>query len=172
MPTRGTKSQPKASRPHMPGYGLPKGQKGLLPWTWAFERLRKSHNYWVATVRTDGRPHLMPVWGLWMEGAFYFSTGRQSRKAKNLATNSTCVIATENAAEAVVLEGVARETPELPLRRKFIRDTERKYKFDMSGFTADILNLPEPIYVVEPRVAFGLHEKKSLNSATRWHFRK
>jgi hypothetical protein len=102
----------------------------------------------------------------------YFSTGRQSRKAKNLATNSTCVIATENAAEAVVLEGVARETREVPLRRKFIRDTERKYKFDMSGFTADILNLKEPIYVVEPRVAFGLHEKKSLNTATRWHFAK
>jgi Pyridoxamine 5'-phosphate oxidase len=170
MPTRGTKSQPKASRPHMPGYGLPKGKKGLLPWTWASERLRKSHNYWVATVRADGRPHLMPVWGLWMDGAFYFSTGRQSRKAKNLATNSTCVIATENSAEAVVLEGVARETPDLRLRRKFIRDTERKYNFDMSGFSAGILNLQEPIYVVEPRVAFGLHEKKSLNTATRWHF--
>ena len=105
-----------------------------------------------------------------MDGAFYFSTGRQSRKAKNLTTNSTCVIATENSAEAVVLEGVARETPDLRLRRKFIRDTERKYKFDMSGFTAGILNLQEPIYVVEPRVAFGLYEKKSLNTATRWHF--
>jgi len=65
-----------------------------------------------------------------MDSAFYFSTGRQSRKAKNLATNSTCVIATENSAEAVVLEGVARETPDLRLRRKFIRDTERKYSFD------------------------------------------
>lgn len=170
MPTRGAKSQPKASRPHMPGYGLPKGQKGLLPWTWASARLGKSHNYWVATVRADGRPHLMPVWGLWMDDAFYFSTGRQSRKAQNLASNSTCVIATENSAEAVVLEGVARETPDLRLRRKFIRDIERKYKFDMSGFTAGILNLQEPIYVVEPRVAFGLHEKKSLHTATRWHF--
>jgi hypothetical protein len=172
MPTRATKSQPKASRPHMPGYGLPQGQKGLLPWTWASERLRKSHNYWVATVRGDGRPHLMPVWGLWMDGAFYFSTGRQSRKAKNLATNSACVIATENSAEAVVLEGVARETPDLRLRRKFIRDTERKYNFDMSAYTPGILNLQEPIYVVEPRVAFGLHEKKSLNTATRWRFVK
>jgi hypothetical protein len=114
----------------------------------------------------------MPVWGLWMDGGFYFSTGRQSRKAKNLATNSSCVIATENAAEAVVLEGVARETPDVPLRRKFIRYTERKYNFDMSGFTDGILNLKEPIYVVEPRVAFGLHEKKSLNTATRWHFAK
>jgi hypothetical protein len=156
----------------MPGYGLPEGEKGLLPWTWALERLEQSHNYWLATVRPAGRPHLMPVWGLWMDGGFYFSTGRQSRKAKNLATNSSCVIATENAAEAVVLEGVARETPDVPLRRKFIRYTERKYNFDMSGFTDGILNLKEPIYVVEPRVAFGLHEKKSLNTATRWHFAK
>ena len=132
MPTRGTKSQPKASRPHMPGYGLPKGQKGLLAWTWASERLRKSHNYWVATVRADGRPHLMPVWGLWMDGAFYFSTGRQSRKAKNLATNSTCVICTENSAEAVIVE----ERAGTPTRvDRFMSRYQQKYKFDMSGFT-------------------------------------
>ncbi len=37
----------------------------------------------------------MLVWGLWLDGAFYFSTGRKSRKACNLAENSYCVIATD-----------------------------------------------------------------------------
>jgi hypothetical protein len=48
----------------MPGYGVagPTGGRGLLPWSWAEGRLTKSHDYWVATVRQDGRPHLMPVW--------------------------------------------------------------------------------------------------------------
>ena len=98
---------PKPSRPHMPGYGMPKSKKGLLPWKWAEQRLRKSHNYWITTVKPDGSPHTMVVWGLWMDGAFLFSTGRQSRKARNLAKNPRCVVCTEQAEEAVVVEGVA-----------------------------------------------------------------
>ena len=42
--------EPKASRPFMPGYGISEGEEGLLPWSWAVERLEKSHNYWVMTV--------------------------------------------------------------------------------------------------------------------------
>ena len=175
MPARKTprqKLQPKASRPHMPGYGLPKAAKGLLPWKWALQKLTKSHNYWIATTRPDGLPHLMIVWGLWIDGAFCFSTGRQSRKAHNLTKNSNCIIATEDAAEAVIVEGIAHEVMEIPMRRKFLADCERKYKFDMSAFALDILNLREPIYALQPSVAFGLDEKKSLTSATRWRFPK
>jgi hypothetical protein len=161
---------PKASRPHMPGYGLPKGAKGLLPWNWAEQRLIKSHNYWITTVKPDGSPHTMVVWGLWLYGTFLFSTGRQSRKTRNLQRNKNCVVCTEQAHEAVVVEGVAEETPDVPLRHEFLKRAERKYKFDMSDFEADILSLKEPIFVVRPSVIFGLHEKKSLNSATRWTF--
>ncbi|TME13797.1 MAG: pyridoxamine 5'-phosphate oxidase, partial [Chloroflexi bacterium] len=52
---------PIASRPHMPGYGiLGAGEgTGLLPWSWAQERLEQSHDYWVATSGADGRPHVM-----------------------------------------------------------------------------------------------------------------
>ena len=87
MSVRTSTKGPKASRPHMPGYGLPAGTKGLLSWQWAEQRLKKSHNYWISTVRPDCTPHLMIVWGLWLNGAFYFSSGAQSRKAKNLAHN-------------------------------------------------------------------------------------
>ena len=60
-------SEPRSGRPHMPGYGIlgPDGGTGLLPWSWAEERLRDSRNYWLATVRPDGRPHVMPVWAVW-----------------------------------------------------------------------------------------------------------
>lgn len=161
---------PKASRPFMPGYGLPKGTKGLLPWKWAEERLKKSHNYWITTVRPDGRPHAMVVWGLWLDGGFYFSTGRKSRKAKNLDANRHCVVATEKANETVIVEGIAEEVMDVAVRRNFLKIYERKYKFDMSSFAKDILNLKEPIYLVRPSIVFGLDEKKSLNAATRWKF--
>jgi Pyridoxamine 5'-phosphate oxidase len=155
----------------MPGYGLPQDKKGLLPWKWAEERLTKSHNYWVATGRPDGTPHLMIVWGLWADGGFYFSTGSQSRKAKNLAVRKECVIATENADRAVIVEGVAEKTTDVAFLRQMLKLYEKKYKFDMSSMEKEILSLKEPIFLVRPTVVFALDEKKSLKSATRWKFR-
>ncbi len=154
----------------MPGYGLPKGTKGLLSWSWGEQRLKKSHNYWITTVKPEGAPHTMVVWGLWMDGGFYFSTGRESRKAKNLKENSRCIVATEQANQAVIVEGVAEEVMDVPVRRRFLPIYERKYKIDMSSMAEDILSLKEPIYLVRPAVVFGLDEKKSLSSATRWKF--
>src|ERR1700722_9919137 len=107
-PTKNSKTlDPKSGRPLMPGYGLPQSSKGLLPWKWAEQRLKKSHNYWITTVKPDKAPHTMVVWGLWLDGIFLFSTGRQSRKAKNIAKNKKCVVCTEHANEAVVVEGIA-----------------------------------------------------------------
>jgi hypothetical protein len=156
----------------MPGYGLPKGTKGLLPWSWAQQRLEKSHNYWITTVKADRSPHTMVVWGLWLDGRFLFSTGRQSRKARNLAKNRHCVVCTEHADQAVIVEGIAEITRDVALRRVFLKRYERKYAFDVSGFEADILSLKEPVYAVLPVVAFGLDEKKFLNAATRWRFNR
>jgi hypothetical protein len=157
----------------MPGYGLPAGSKGLLPWGWAEQRLKKSHNYWITTVKPDGSPHASPhtmvVWGLWQDGRFLFSTGGTSRKARNLAQNKQCVVCTEDAHEAVIVEGVA-ELADAPARRKFLPAYERKYKFDMKAMKDDILAMKEPVFAVRPRVAFGLWEKHFINKSTRWKF--
>jgi Pyridoxamine 5'-phosphate oxidase len=171
MPAKArTIKSPKPSRPQMPGYGLPKSTKGLLPWKWAEQRLRKSHNYWITTVKPDGSPHTMVVWGLWLDGAFLFSTGRQSRKARNLAENPRCVVCTEQAQEAVIVEGIA-EIAEVALRREFLKKYKPKYNFDMAGMEEDILSMKEPVFSVPPQVAFGLSEKNFVGSATRWRFK-
>ena len=159
-----TKPAPKASRPRIPGYGLPQHNKGLLPWKWAEQRLAQSHNYWITTVRPDGRPHTMVVWGLWLANVFYFSTGRDSQKSRNLQSNAKCIVCNERAHEAVIVEGVARELRESAPRQRFFRLYERKYHFDMSSYQC------EPIWAVRPVKVFGLSEKLSLNRATRWMF--
>jgi hypothetical protein len=159
--------KPESSRPHMPGYGLPAGKKGLLPWSWAEQRLRKSHNYWITTVKPDGSPHTMVVWGLWQNGRFVFSTGSKSRKARNLAQNTNCVVCTEHAHEAVIVEGIA-EIADVPARRKFLPTYERKYKFDMNGMKDDLLSMREPVFAVRARVVFGLWEKDFIGKSTRW----
>jgi nitroimidazol reductase NimA-like FMN-containing flavoprotein (pyridoxamine 5'-phosphate oxidase superfamily) len=154
----------------MPGYGVPSGPQGMLNWRWAELRLKNSHNYFLATVRPDGRPHLMPIWGVWVDNALLFSTGRRSRKAKNLSEHPRCIVATDHASQVVIVEGLARETPDVALRRRMIQLTEKKYKFDLSSYKKDILNLKEPIYVVRPITVFGLDEKKFPRAATRWMF--
>jgi hypothetical protein len=165
--------RPKPSRIAAPGYGFPKGSKGLLPWSWAEQRLTKSHNYWITTVTADGskppKPHTMVVWGLWQDGRFLFSTGSQSRKARNLAQNPNCIVCTEHAHEAVIVEGVA-EIADVAARRKFLPLYERKYKFDMSSMKADILSMKEPVFAVRPHVVFALWEKYFQSRSTRWKF--
>jgi nitroimidazol reductase NimA-like FMN-containing flavoprotein (pyridoxamine 5'-phosphate oxidase superfamily) len=154
-------SAPKASRPHMPGYGLPRGQKGLLPWRWAEQRLRRSHNYWLATVRPDRRPHVMPLWGIWVDGRFFFSTGGRSRKARNLAANAACIVCTENSAEAVIVEGTAAQLRDAAELKRLAPHYAQKYK--PWALDPDL----GPVFELRPRVIFGLREK-TFNAATRW----
>ncbi len=160
---------PKPSRPVAPGYGFPESTKGLLTWSWAEQRLKKSHNYWITTVKPDGSPHTMVVWGLWQDGRFLFSTGSKSRKAQNLAENPHCVVCTERADEAVIVEGVA-EIADVAARRKLIPAYERKYEWDLSKMKDDMLSMKEPVFAVRPKTVFALWEKYFQSKSTRWRF--
>jgi hypothetical protein len=156
---------PEAARPKFPeAYGIHADEQGLLGWSWAEERLVAARNYWVTTVRPDGRPHAMPVWGLWHEGAFYFSSSPASRKGKNLAANPAVTVNLESGDEVVVVEGTAAyEGDELVLRR-LGEDYGRKYSFEVT-FTRG-----RPLYVVRPRVAYAWVEQDFPRTATRFTF--
>lgn len=162
---------PKSTRPQIPGYGLPKSTKGLLPWKWAEDRLKKSRQYWIATTRPDGRPHVMVVWALWMDGVLYFSTGKDSVKARNLARNRNSSMCTEDAAEAVILEGEVATEKNIEIIREFIRLYEKKYKWKLGEMADGMLSLKDPVFLLRPSVGFGFWEKKFATTATRWLFR-
>ena len=148
----------------MPGYDMMfQKDKRHLSWTWAVDHFSKARNYFLSTTRSDGRPHVMPVWGVWLDRSFYFSTGRLSRKSKNLSLNPKCVVCSENASEAVILEGTARQTRAGPLRVRFVAAYKKKYDWDMSDSAG-------PIYEVRPRVIFGIVENADANP-TRWRFK-
>lgn len=154
---------PRTERPQIPDYGISKSKNGLLPWNWAAKTLTESREYWIVTVRPDGRPHAMIIWGLWFDGAFWFGTGRNTQKARNLANNSNCVVGTQNAAEAVILEGVAELITNVAMPKKLKPTSLRKY--GISGGDGS-----EPLYRVRPKRVFGLIEKSFPKTATRWIF--
>jgi PPOX class probable F420-dependent enzyme len=154
---------PRADRPVAKGYGLKDPKDGLLPWSWAEEQLAKSRTYWISTARSDGRPHTMPVWGAWVEGAFWFGTGEGTQKARNLQRNPYCTICTDDAENAVILEGIAKITPAGgAVYQRVMKAYRQKYKTEV----------PEdsPVFRVAPRRVFGLIEKSFPKSATRWRF--
>jgi PPOX class probable F420-dependent enzyme len=154
----------------MPGYGVkgPDEGSGLLPWSWAAERLAASRNYWVATVRPDGRPHAMPVWGAWDDEALWFSSSLRSRKTRNLATDPRCVVTTEDANEPVVVEGSAAIVTDREAIARFVGLMNAKYD---AGMTVEFLDPAVNATIrVQPLWAFGIAHDDFTGSPTRWLF--
>jgi nitroimidazol reductase NimA-like FMN-containing flavoprotein (pyridoxamine 5'-phosphate oxidase superfamily) len=145
------------------GYGIHAGAKGLFAWSDVTAQLEKSKNYWIGSTRPDGRPHVMPVWGVWLDGAVCFGTDRTSRKARNLQANPAATVNLESGDEAVIIEGTVREISDAKEIAAIDAAYVKKYKMKLT----DAPGIPY-IVAIEPRVAFAWHERNFPESATRW----
>lgn len=154
----------------MPGYGIlgPNQGSGLLPWSWAEERLIASHAYWLSTVRPDGRPHAIPVWGVWFADVVWLSSGLRSRHVSNMLTDPRCVVTTSDPGEPVIVEGSAEIVTDAPLIEGFLAAYNGKYNTSLDlAFQDPAVNAT--VRVV-PVTAFGLVESDFIGSPTRWSF--
>jgi len=154
----------------MPGYGtLPADAgTGLLPWSWAEERLARSHDYWLATVMPSGAPHLMPVWAVWHDDRLWFSSANASRKARNLAVESRCTISTDNPLEPVVVRGRAERVRGEEQLERVLAAENAKYGTDygIETFAPDI----NSVFALVPEWVFALDSKDFTGSPTRFEF--
>jgi PPOX class probable F420-dependent enzyme len=159
---------PLAARPDMPDYGIAADADGLLSWQFASDQMAKARNYWIGTVRPDGRPHATPVWGVWVDETFYFGMGPRSVKARNLAANPALVVHLESGDDVVVLEGVAERLTEIDpaLFERIAGEYAAKY----DGFRPEPPTPETPFVALRCRVAFGWLERDFVRSATRWGF--
>ncbi len=46
--------------------------------------LETAQLFWIATVRDDRRPHLVPLVAVWLDGLIHFSSGPEEQKTFNL----------------------------------------------------------------------------------------
>src|SRR3712207_2074230 len=97
--------EPKRSRPHIPGYGIPRGRKGMLEWLTVSERIALARTYWIATASPDGRPHAVPVWAIWAADTLFFDGAPHTRWVRNLAQNPQAVAHLESDEQVVIIEG-------------------------------------------------------------------
>lgn len=159
--------EPRATAPLIPvAYKVPTDGSGgeLLPWTWAAERLLAARNYWICTTRPDGRPHAVPVWGLWLDDAVWFSTSAESQKARNLARNPAIVVHLESGDETVILEGEVESERDRERLERFADAYDEKYNYRPD------LDADGPVYVLRPKVAQTWLESDYPRTATRWVF--
>ena len=165
LPAKKAVIAPRATRPVMPtGYGIA-GEGEYMSWEEMDGRLTNAHNYWVSTTRPDGRPHAMPVWGVWVDGALYFGTDRSSRKARNLAGNPEISVHLESGDEVAILEGAVDVVSDAAEVKAVDVAYKKKYGMKVTEAPGDVC-----LFGVRPRVAFAWREKDFNQFATRWIF--
>lgn len=106
-----TDSTPGRDRPVFPeGYGIPETDDGMLAWAEVERRLVAATSYWLASTRPDGRPHVVPRWGVWLDGRFWYDGAPTTRHAVNLRSNPHCALHLESGTEVVIVEGTSAPT--------------------------------------------------------------
>ena len=128
--------------------------------------LDRAELYWLTTVRSDGRPHVTPVVGVWGNGRFAFCTGVGEQKHVNLQHSPLVAVTTGSngwkSGTDVVVEGAAQRVTGSARLRPLAEAWRRKYGDDWAwdaddeGFTDGDGSRPW-VYVVPPAklIVFG-----------------
>jgi len=150
--------------------------EGATPTGWkeAQELLEKASIYWLSTVHPDGRPHVTPLFAVWLEGSIYFSTGPEERKAKNLVDNLHCVVTTGcNVIEGldVIVEGDAEKVSDDATLKAVAEVFATKYDWHYEVRKGALYGEGgrAEVYRVAPVTAFGFGKGDTF-SQTRWRF--
>ena len=162
--------KPITDRPEMEGYGIQPIGNGanLIPWAEASKKIAKARNYWVSTTRENGKPHAMPVWGVWLNETFYFGTATTSVKARNLAHNPAVVVHLESGDDVVILEGTAEKISDKNfLYHIYVDLYGPKYGLDMSAQAQEGAG---PTFALKVSSGFAWLESDFPNTATRYRF--
>jgi hypothetical protein len=100
-------TEPFRDRPEMPaGYGQDQAESFVV-WEEVESSLRESLHYWLSTTRPDGRPHVVPRWGVWLDGVFWYDGSPETVHVRNLEQNTSAVLHLESGNEVTIVEGLS-----------------------------------------------------------------
>lgn len=116
--------------PRVPeGYVPVETQTRFLPWSVVKSDLEASIHYWLASTYPDGRPHVVPRWGLWLDSQFWYDGSPETRHALNLERNSACALHLESGKRAVIVSGHSQPSDPVgaPFGARLSHEFGRKY---------------------------------------------
>jgi hypothetical protein len=148
-------------------------------WDTALQFLQKeSATYWLATIGSNRRPHLVPVLAVWDDGRLFFSAGAMTRKARNLDHDPHCVISVEVEQLDLVVEGTASRTRDTGTLERVAAVCASMYgwhvvvndgRFDGVAGAPTAGPPPYDVYEVTPTTAFAFPLDPTV-TPTRWRF--
>jgi hypothetical protein len=155
------------------------GVEATTAWDEARDQLTQAQRYWLTTVRPGGRPHVMPLFGVWLGESLFFTANADTRKARNLAANAQCVIAASGDELDLIVDGSAARVRDERTLRPLVDAYMTKYgwpltirgdgSFDAPYGAPSAGPPPYEPYRFTPAVAFGLGTAEPFG-ATRWSF--
>ena len=96
-------SEPVVEKPDIPAeYGSPTER---LEWAEVEKKLADASVYWIASTRPDGRPHVIPRDGTWLDGGLYYGGSPQTVHFRNITQNPNIVVHVGDGMEAIIVEG-------------------------------------------------------------------
>jgi hypothetical protein len=102
----------------------------LLKWETVRDDLSSAERYWIATTREDGRPHVIPVDGIWLDDLWYYGGSAEAVHQRTVAANPNVVMHLEDAMKVVIVEGEVRSTnPSKPVAKRLAAASKTKYGY-------------------------------------------
>jgi hypothetical protein len=153
------------------------GGSQALSWSEVERRLARGGSFWLATVRPDGRPHVMPVFAAWSGTSFFVASKNRARKSRNLEAEPRCVISTDTGDLHVIVEAVAHHVRDEEGLQRAVEAFQAVYSWptqvqgnqleaDYGAPTSG--GAPFEVYEVSPVKAFGLPTDGESSTPTRW----
>ncbi|WP_149826999.1 pyridoxamine 5'-phosphate oxidase family protein [Streptomyces tailanensis] len=120
------------------------------------ERLAREKNVWLCTVRSDGSPHVTPVWFVFLRGGWWIGSDGGSVKVRNIERYARVSLALEDGRFPIVAEGDAVVHRRVPFPADITDAFAAKYDWDVSA----------PHRPGEPRVLLEVPVRRWLLAGT------
>lgn len=147
------------------GPNPPDWEADRFGWEAVRTQLQTVRNYWIITASKAGVPHAAPVWGIWIDTVFAFSTDPTSVKAKNFTENPNVVMHLESGDEVIIFDGTVEVLESGMLQTMFLDGYEPKY-----GLRPDPTNPGHGLYLFRPKVGRTWLEEAFVESVSHWTF--
>jgi nitroimidazol reductase NimA-like FMN-containing flavoprotein (pyridoxamine 5'-phosphate oxidase superfamily) len=125
--------EPKISRPDFPK-GYVDHPTSILTWKEIQQRLVEARHYWICSVRPNQTPHVIPRWGVWINGHIYYDGSPETRHARNISQNPQIALHLESGAEAVILYGTAEAVTRPQQNEAVVIASEYRRKYESLGY--------------------------------------
>lgn len=147
----------------VPGYQMPEDHDQLLSWDFVAEQMAAAEHYWISSVYADGRPHVVPLWGIWTENRVHFDGSTKTTWSQNLMRNPQTAVHLPDGEKVVIIYGTAHIIEDDDI------DEQAWHQLDSTFQTKYQVTEGSPYWYVQPQKVLAWNGGK-LYTMTRWIF--